>query len=344
MSAGKTIGIDDIAKMANVSRTAVSFALNDKPGIGEETRKKILKIADQLDFKHKKKELFKPTSLGKIGFIKIATHGHIVNRDHDVFISDYIYGINQECKKQDFEFTLFDGPVTSIDNIISMDLQNCDGLIILGTELSEAQIIHISKITIPIVFLDTYFDFLPYNFVTMNNKDALLSILSLFKKANLNDIQMITTDLECANFKERRKAFFETMQHLDLPTKKDSLLILDSTFLGAYQGMVNLLKENKKLPQAFVCSNDIIALGCIKALKEYGIKIPEDISITGFDDLPGSAMSDPALTSYQVSKEYIGKIGLQILVEAINQSGKKFTTIKTRVDGKLIERESNLAI
>ena len=55
MSAGKMIGIDDIAKMANVSRTAVSFALNDKPGIGEETRKKILKIANQLDFKHKKR-------------------------------------------------------------------------------------------------------------------------------------------------------------------------------------------------------------------------------------------------------------------------------------------------
>lgn len=334
------IGIDDIAKKANVSRTAVSFALNNKPGISDVTRKKILEVADQLNFKHRKKKVATPALTGRIGFIKIASHGHIVNRDHDVFIADYIYGINQECKKHNFEFSLFDCHTSDVDVLSTMSLQNCNGLIILGTELSKSEIISISKLKVPIVFLDTYFDFLPYNFVTMNNKDALLSILSLLKKARLTDVKMITTQLECANFREREKSFFEVMDHLGLSAKPDSLLIFDSTFLGAYEGMNKLLQGKVKLPQAFICANDVIALGCIKALKEHGIKIPQEISITGFDNLPGSSMTDPALTSYQVPKEHIGKIGVQILIEAIKQSGKKFSTIKTRVDGRLIERDS----
>lgn len=334
------IGIDEIAKRANVSRTAVSFALNNKAGISDKTRKKILTIADQLNFKHRKKRAVESKIAGKLGFIKIASHGHIVNRDHDVFISDYIYGINQECKKYNFEFALFESDTSNINELKSLGLQNCDGLIILGTELSQNEITSISKLEVPIVFLDTYFDFLPYNFVTMNNKDALLSILTLLKSTGHNEIKMITTELECANIKEREKSFVEAMNHLDLPIKPNSLLNFDSTFLGAYKGMSKLLLAKTELPQAFVCANDIIALGCIKALKEHGIRIPLDISITGFDNLPGSSMSDPALTSYQVPKKHIGKIGMQILIEAIKQKGNSFMTIKTRVDGKLIERDS----
>ncbi len=333
-------GIDDIAKKANVSRTAVSFALNNKPGISEETRKRILEVADQLNFKHRKKKAVVPKLEGKVGFIKIASHGHIVNRDHDVFISDYIYGINQECKKHRFELTLFNSRSSDLSALNPTDLQDCKGLIILGTELSETEIINISKLKVPIVFLDTYFNFLPYNFVTMNNKDAMFSILTSLKKKHLNEIKMISTELECANFRERETSFFEVMAHLDLAVQPASLLKFDSTFLGAYEGMAKLLRENVPLPEAFICANDIIALGCIKALKERGINIPQEISITGFDNLPGSSMADPALTSYQVPKEHIGKIGVQILIEEIKQNGRRFTTIKTRVDGKLVERDS----
>jgi len=340
-------GIDEIAQKASVSKTAVSFALNDKPGISEATRSKILKIAKQMGFQHRKKNSVRPGVAGNVGFIKIATHGHIVNRDHDVFIADYIYGISQECKNHNLDFTLFESSSPDLAALNALDLKKCSGLIILGTELSAAEITNMARQKIPTVFLDTYFDFLPYNFVTMNNRDALLSILTLLKNSNLTDVKMISTKLECANFREREKSYLEVMEHLGLPVGPDSILKLDSTFLGAYSGMNKLLLQNTKLPEAFICANDIIALGCIKAIKENGLKIPQDISITGFDDLPGSSMMDPALTSYQVPKEYIGKIGTQILVEATSKlveatskKGKEFSTIKTKIDGKLIVRDS----
>lgn len=340
MSDDKNIGIDDIAKMANVSKTAVSFALNNKPGISDETRKKILDIVEKLNFKHKKKELPKSPSCGKIGFVKFAKHGHIVNRDHDAFISDYIFGINQECKNKSFEFSILDIAHGSVDSVISMDVKGFDGLIILGTELNEADVRAIHQLNVPIVFLDTYFNYLPYNFVTMNNNDAVYSIIDFLKKSNISDIQMVTSDLECANFRERENAFLESMKALDLTPSSQPLLKLDSTFLGSYEGMKSMLDDRKKLPQALLCANDIIALGCIKALKEYGIKIPGDISITGFDDLPGSSMTDPALTTYQVPKEYIGKVGFRILADKIKEKMNGCTSVKLRIDGKLVKRES----
>ena len=337
-------GISEIAKKAKVSKTAVSFAINNKPGISAETRKNILAIAHELDFKPRKRKKAPTVDVkaGKIGFLKIASHGHIVNRDHDAFIADYIYGIDQECKKHNYDFTLFDFHSLDISKLRAMDLLNCNGLIVLGTELSREEVISISKLKVPIVFLDTYYDFLPLNFITMNNRDALFSILSFLRDKGLEDIQMITTKSECANISEREVAFFDAIDQLGLPKSQDSLLDFEPTFLGAYKGMFNLLGAESELPQAFVCANDIIALGCIKALKERGIKIPEDISITGFDDLPGSAMTDPALTSYQVPKKKIGKVGIQILIGAIKQKGLQngFSSIKTRVDGKMIGRDT----
>ncbi len=335
-------GINEIAEMANVSKTAVSFALNNKPGISADTRRKILKIAKRLDVKPRSKKPSTNTTVGKIGFLKISSHGHIVNRDHDVFIADYIYGINQECKKHNYEFALFDFLSLDTRSLLSIDLQDCNGLIVLGTELSELEVLRIAKFDIPVVFLDTYYDFLPHNFITMNNKDAIFSIISLLKSKGIQDIEMITTKSECANIRERERAFKEVMEHLLHPIVPNSLLKLESTFLGAHQGMEQILKSKRKLPEAFICANDIIALGCIKALKEHGIKIPQDISITGFDDLPGSSMADPALTTYQVPKQKIGKVGIQILIDAISQNSSLngFSTIKTRVDGKLVPRDS----
>jgi len=178
-------GINEIAELANVSKTAVSFALNNKPGISADTRSKILEIAKNLDVKPRIKKPPTNTKAGKIGFLKISSHGHIVNRDHDVFIADYIYGINQECKKHNYEFALFDFLSLDTKSILSIDLQDCNGLIVLGTELSEKEILNIAKFDIPVVFLDTYYDFLPHNFITMNNKDALYSIISLLKSKGI---------------------------------------------------------------------------------------------------------------------------------------------------------------
>ena len=331
--------ISDIAKRANVSESAVSFALNNKPGVSESKRKEILEIAKELNFKPRKRAASNG-SAGRIGFLRIVKHGNILNRDHDAFISDYIYGINQACKDNKFDIDLLDFEGCNEQLVNSIDKQRFQGVVVLGTELSPDDINLFRNVETPLVFLDTYYRFVKFNFVTMNNLDALFDIVSHLSSRGAKTIEFVTADSVCANIREREAAFGIVMRELGLAGDGVILHQMPSTFTGAYEGMSALIASGHQNPDAYVCANDIMALGCMKALKEKGFNIPGDVSITGFDDLPGSARTDPGLTCYQVPKREIGQSGADLLFEAIRRGGERFSSIKSMVDGQLIVRAS----
>ena len=103
--------------------------------------------------------------------------------------------------------------------------------------------------------------------------------------------------------------------------------------------MLQILKKGTELPTALFSSNDLIAYACIKALKEMGVRIPEDVSIIGFDDLPMSSMMDPPLTTMKVSQRQMGQMAIQLLLGRINHT-LKAPTIKVNIGGQLICRNS----
>ena len=153
------------------------------------------------------------------------------------------------------------------------------------------------------------------------------------------EIGIVASYVTTPNFAMRATAFKEALAYHGLPYVKDFCFMVDSTFPGVYKDMIETLPTRKKLPTALFCSNDIIAFGCIRALKEKGIRVPEDVSIIGFDNLPTSAMLDPALTTIEVSKRQIGKLAVPILNECIKSPGP-LPAAKVLVSGELVERFS----
>jgi DNA-binding LacI/PurR family transcriptional regulator len=114
---------------------------------------------------------------------------------------------------------------------------------------------------------------------------------------------------------------------------------VDSTIDGAYSDMLQILKKGVRPPQALFATNDVIAYGCIKALKERGYSVPENISIIGFDDLPMSAVMDPPLTTLKVSKTRIAKIAMKHALIRIEKKNK-MPAEKVLVGGDFISRKS----
>jgi LacI family transcriptional regulator len=129
------------------------------------------------------------------------------------------------------------------------------------------------------------------------------------------------------------------MKDLGLDVVPDFIVDVDSTFDGAYQDMLAHLRGNPELPTAFFATNDIMALGCMKAMHEIGYSIPDDISLVGFDNMPMSQMSSPPLTTIDVFTHKIGKNALNILLSG-DMNRKCTTSIKTLIDGRLISRSS----
>jgi LacI family transcriptional regulator len=193
---------------------------------------------------------------------------------------------------------------------------------------------------VPIVIIDTTFDFIRLDFVDMNNTEALFQIVRYFTENNHRDIGLIWgEEVEARNFELRRQAFEQALKYFGLPFAPRNIITVDSTFNEAYQGVMQYLKKGLKLPTALVCANDLIASACLKAFKETGIRVPEDVSIIGFDNLPMCEMLDPPLTTMRVSKQQIGETAMELLVGRINHRIAA-PTLKVSVGGQLVVRKS----
>jgi LacI family transcriptional regulator len=336
------VRVKDIAKQAEVSPAAVSLALNNKPGISPDTRERIIRIALDLGHDGPKPPPSPKAAAESVCFLHIARHGHAVNRDHDVFIADYIEGLGQGARLHGLSLGVSTFKATPVETILehaaSMD---SSGFIVLGTELEEADVAAFSSLDRPVVFIDTWYDFLPFDFVDMNNEDSVHTIISDFAERGHTCIGMVKGAIETRNFKLREEGFIASLGRLGLSFDPGFMFSVDSTFHGATEDMRALLRRGVKLPSALFCANDIIASGCIRAFRQEGVRVPDELSIAGFDDLPLSAVVDPPLTTMQVSKAQIGRMAMQLLATRM-RSETGLPPVKVLIGGSIVERKSVL--
>lgn len=334
------ITIRDVAARAGVSPATVSLVFNQKSGVGENTRRKVYEAAENLGYSAKVSARSNK-SKGVIRFLKIAKHGHILNRNHNVFISDYIDGIEREARASGYvlevrNYTAFE------PELIMKELESAPsplGVVILATELNESEIPFFERVSVPMVFIDASHPFAPFDFIDMDNEGAVFSIVSAFMGKGHKKIGLIKAAMETRNFRLREKAFYDAVRYFGLEEDRNWEYSVDTTFERAYIDMKEQLERGRKLPTAFFCVCDIMTFGCMKALKEKGLSIPEDISIIGFDDLPSSQLSDPPLTSIKVSKTRIGRRAFQLLKRRLDAS-EKLPYEKVNIGSELIIRDS----
>ena len=338
------VTIKEIAAKAGVSISAVSFALNDKPGVSQATKELVHKIAKELGYIHippKSSPLILPNGL-VIKVLKIIRHGHTINASHNSFIDAYIEGLNEVAYQQGITIEVGTYPIETKISTIADEMNNYNpnlGYLIVGTELSENDIRILKQTNNNVVFMDTNIDYLRAHFVDMNNTDTVYRAVTHLKEYGHTKIGLIKSSVSTMNFHMREQAFYKVMQDLSLPVNPLYIVDVDSTYDGSYKDMLKHLNRQKELPTAFFATNDIMALGCMKAFREKLIKIPDDLSIVGFDNLPMSEMSNPPLTTIEVYKDRIAHHALNIL---ISTQGTKScpTSVKILVDGKLISRSS----
>lgn len=332
--------VKDVANLAGVSATTVSLVMNGKSGISQDTRTRVMQAAKTLKYSQRGSKTAKEDALGTLRFLKIAKHGHTVNRDHNTFISDYIDGMSREASASGYRLEIVSFEGEPVENIVtSLAGTQVDGLIVLGTELTEQDIRLLKTLPTPLVVIDSFFDVLECNFVNMNNKDAVFKIIGYFVERGFRNIGFIASNVQTVNFQLRKEAFVDGMKAFGLTFSTRDIVTVDSTFEGAYQDMLSKLKNGLVVPECYFCTNDIITYGCIKALRECNVRIPQDLSVIGFDNLPMSATMDPALTTIDVSKTKIGYLAIRLLDELINAQERQ-PPVKILVGANLVVRDS----
>jgi len=327
--------IKDIAKAANVSPGTVSNALNNKKGVSDEIKQLVFKVAKELGYS---KET--PNDRNTIRFVIFKRHGYVVS--DTPFFSSLIEGIEKECRMQGYEMLISHVNISDEDykeTISNINNDYYSGLLILATEMATEDLELFGGNGAPVVLLDNYFRNCSFDCVLINNIDAAYRGTSHLIENGHKDIGYLHSSVYINNFYFRKQGYLEALSEHGLRADERFELCLEPTIEGSYRDMRSLLEGGGlDMPTAFFADNDIIAFGAMRALKEKGVKIPEDVSIVGFDDMPFCEITSPRLTTIKVFKQEMGSIAVKRLLQKMN--GRESVVQKIEVATELITRES----
>lgn len=334
----KYMKMRDIANAAGVSLTAVSLVLNNKPGVGPEKRRIITKLLQENGYQICSSSSNDETKSRIIHFLKYGRHNYLVNGNPG-FVTQIIDSVDQECRLHGFDLlitTFNDFNAININELLQKPATK--GIILLGTEIQNADMRFFSACEKPLVVVDNSLFLLPFNSVTMHNEEAIYSAVEHLVALGHHHIGFLANSIPTNNDAERLTAYKNALLAFNFPIESQLVFPLFPTMDGARKSMTQILKKETKLPSALIANNDSIAIGALRALKEFDLQVPEDISLVGFDGLPFAAVSDPPLTTVTVPCSEIGHWAMQILLEKIHTYNK--AVCKIRVCTQFTKRES----
>ena len=332
--------IKDIAEMLDLSPATVSNALNHQRGVNHETRERVLSVAKSLGYR-----VNEPSeALQCVRFVIYRKHGMVVM--DTPFFSELIAGIDSECRVNGYELIVSHINKNTDNDYLERIKEITDGakapVLLLATEMDYDDIQPFLGIDVPLLVLDSYFIGLNLNTVSIENYEAGYTAASYFLKNQHRHIGFISSEPFFNNVSFRLGGLSNTLENANLTMSPHDIIAVEPTIEGSYRGMLaHLNKRNMRsypLPTAFFAFNDIVASGSMRAFKEFGIRIPQDISIIGMDNMPMCQITDPPLTTISVFKSEMGAVAVRRLLRMANHNTRAHEIIFLGV--RLIERDS----
>jgi LacI family transcriptional regulator len=324
--------IKKVSEITGLSPSTVSNALNNKRRVSRETVKKVLAASQELGY----------TARATVKGIKLVIYkreGQVL-RDTP-FFQQMIDGISTGCRDLGYGNSILylerfaDGFDAQLNTILNDPL---NAILLLGVEMHEEDTIPFKKAAAPVMLLDTWFVGAGLHTVVMNNTDSVYTAVRYMIDKGHRNIGYLKGKLRIQNFFYREIGWTYALFCAGLPVQKKHVVPLATTMQGAYADMLSYLDGKPELASAYFADNDTIAVGVMKALYERGIKVPDEVSIIGFDDIPYADISTPPLTTIRVRKREMGQVAVRQLIHLIQNPEE--TPLKIEVNNDFIERGS----
>ncbi len=332
--------VKDVARKAGVSPSTVSLVLNNKPGISSSTRQRVFQAMAELGYQDYTPNRGTKNMQRSIQFILYKKHGHVVA--DTPFFSSVLEGVEAQVKKHGFSLLItYINAAHGVREPLQQIMDSaCSGIILLATEMTHNDLLPFTRTGIPLVVLDSYFEEITVDSVVINNRQgSFLATRNLYENGH-TEIGYLKSKVAINNFYERKDGYKKALKSCKLPYNTEYIFELGASVETAYTDMKELLSVKRKLPTAFFADNDVIAVGAMRALREAGVRVPQDVSVVGFDDIPMCEMLDVPLTTIRVPKRHIGMLAVDRLVEIIcNDTDVR---VKIEVRTEIVERSSVL--
>ena len=297
-------GIKDIAEAAGVSLSTVSNVINGKRNVGKKTREKVLQLIEEMDYV--------PNEAGKLLKTKENHTILFVFSDFDrSFYLEVLKGVNDYLKNKDYDLLIC--TQRSCEKYMRNNMSS--GCIVLDAALRDNTILRCANENYPIVALDRTCASPYVRSVIVDNYPAMCEMMQDIIDRGYRRFAFLSGVETSLDNMERYRGFSDTIEKNGLHFHQKNYFVGDYREESGYTvGKILSLAEN--LPDALICANDNMAIGAIKAFRENNIRVPEDIAVTGFDDIERA--QEIGLTTITVPDYERGYLAALYLVEALN--------------------------
>jgi len=327
------VTIKDVARESGVNTSTVSRALNNTYGVNDETRKHVMEVATRLNYR---------TNQVARGLVtgRLHTIGLVVSDIRNPFFAEVARGAEDAAHRAGHDLVLCNSDLKAEKQMGYFDsllAKRVDGIVMNSVAaLSHAQQDQLWAAGVPIVLLNRSSVYRRFSSVLGDNLQGGEIAGNYLIDLGHTKVGHITGPRAHGNLADRAKGFLKAFHDRGLP--EPEVIYGEHTFAGGYESANRLLGPDRKITAVFA-GNDVLAFGCIRTAIEKGIRVPDDLSIIGFDNVEISQITSPPLTTIDQPKYEIGKAAIEMLLNMMAQDGIRES--EHRVIGvRLIERQS----
>lgn len=332
--------IRDIARIANVSRSTVSLALNDSPRINADTKRRVLEIVEQLDYHPN--AMARALVGGRTNVIALVVPqiNHVFS---DSYFSETVSGITDVIYNLGHSLMLEVATETFIQQSIYDRLfkeRRIDGMMIVGSLTTDQWIAELRDKGRPICLINSLWE--GVNSVVADNRAGVMRAIDHLVGLGHRAIAYIKgLDITTVGL-QRDEGFRCGLARHGIPY--DEALVAYGNFSekSGYEAMRTLLARRRKFGAVFA-TNDMMAIGAMRAIREVGLSVPRDIAVVGGDDIPLAHYIQPALTTIRQPMDVIGSMAVELLLDHIaaeTDEGEVPAPFHRVIDTELVIRES----
>lgn len=332
-----TFTIEQIAELADVSRSTVSRVLNNHPSVRPAVRDRILRVINENGYAPQ-------AAARSLASRRTNVIGLVIPRSATVIFSDpffphVIQGITEACTARDYFLML--SMVTAemeqgfYNRIVRS--RHFDGMIMLSSDVDDPILPRLMKDRTPLVLVGRHPYFTDLNWVDVENREGSREAVRHLINLGHTRIATITGPLQMAAGIDRRDGYKQALLEAALPINPELIVEGHFTQQGGYEAMNQLLRLPEP-PRALFIASDTMAIGALRAIHEANLSIPDDIAIVSFDDLPAASFSNPPLTTMRQSIFEMGSAAAAMLIALLE--GEEHVVTHRRIPTQLVIRQS----
>jgi len=311
--------LEDIAHLSGVSRSTVSRVINGDINVKEATRKKVLEIIQSRNFQPNLAA--RGLAIGRTNVIGLVIPAGVSIIFTDPYFPQLIQGVSAACNTHNYSVMLWLAEPEYERRTISQILHNglVDGVVVAKTLMSDPIVNSLFESKMPFILIGRH-PSLDVNYLDVDNihavREATLHLLRLGYKR----IATITGPKDQISGYDRYQGYLMALQDSNQPVRQELVAEGDFTEAGGFTAMLRLIPSK---PDAVFAASDMMAYGAMRALREANLRVPEDVAIIGFDDIPTSSRTDPPLTTIRQSADSMGAIAVETLIDIISRHESK---------------------